>query len=142
MTMDRAQSQRVEQRLHFRRKPRPGRRVAIRYSIVDGTDGTARSEGRVANSTTAYTLNIGVGGAFVESEDPPPPGTRLVVDLIIPPDGRSIALSADVRWIADGEDDAAHGMGIRFHGLDEERLLVLNDYFASILPTVDHDEAP
>ena len=32
-------------------------------------------------------------------------------------------------------------MGVRFHGLDAAQTEILNDYFASLTPTLDHDEA-
>ena len=35
----------------------------------------------------------------------------------------------------------AHGMGVKFAGLDVEQLMALNEYFASLTSTMDHDEA-
>jgi uncharacterized protein (TIGR02266 family) len=126
---------RVEKRGHFRRKPRAGRRITVRYSVLDG-DGETRGP-----VESAFTVNIGVGGAFIASEDPPAPGSVLVLSLSVPPLGRTIELRGDVRWIADGDDDDVHGMGVRFQLLDEDRLQVLNEYFASLTATVDIDEA-
>ena len=116
---------------HFRRQARTGRRVSVHYSLVER--GETRPMGR------AYTTNIGVGGAFIATADPPPPGTHLVLQIAVPPTGRIIEVQGDVRWIADTELDAVHGMGVRFRGLDEEQLLVLNDYFAALTATLDHD---
>jgi hypothetical protein len=31
-------------------------------------------------------------------------------------------------------------MGVKFSGLDVDQLLALNEYFASLTSTVDHDE--
>ncbi len=125
-------------RHHFRRQPRPGRVVPVRYAIVDGAIG---ARGPLVE---ASTLNIGVGGAFICTDDPPPPGTALWVVLQLPAErargAATIEIKADVRWIADGDDDEEHGMGVRFTGLGDEALALLNDWFASLTPTLDHDE--
>jgi uncharacterized protein (TIGR02266 family) len=105
--------------------------MIVRYALLDG--------GETGPEQRAYTLNIGVGGAFIATSDPPPPGTQLVLGLALPQSGREIEAAGEVRWIADAEDDPIHGMGVRFHGLAEEELLALNDYFASLTPTVEHD---
>ncbi len=124
-----------QQPWHFRRKPRPGRQVKVRFAVIDGTE--------TGPAQFAETLNIGVGGAFIATDDPLPPGTRLVLGITVPAAGREREIEAlgDVRWIADAEDDAVHGMGVRFHGLAEDELEILNGYFASLTPTVDYDEA-
>src|SRR5438105_10109294 len=67
---------------HFRRKPRTGRRILVRYLVLDGEDGVVES---------AVTHNIGVGGAFIATDDPAAPGSRLAIDLIVP-DGPTIEL--------------------------------------------------
>ncbi len=121
-----------ERRGHFRGKPRPGRRVQVRYQAVG------------AEEQRAHTKNIGVGGAFVLTSRPPKVGThlRLVVEM---PTGPPIEVRAEVRWIVPavspgaGESQAPEaGMGVRFAGLDVEQLLALNEYFASLTATVDH----
>src|SRR5207253_10365590 len=109
---------------HFRRGPRVGRRVAIRYAPLDGET--------LGPEHAAATANIGVGGAFIETPDPPPPGTTLVIGVTVPTSGREIEALAEVRWIADSDEDTMIGMGVRFHGLDEDELEVLNDYFATL----------
>ena len=125
-----------ERRDHFRGKPRPGRRVEVRYRVVD--------RGQLSDEVRAYTKNIGVGGAFILSTDPPPPGASLQIAVTVPAAARAIEVRADVRWIVDGKHDeptGEHGMGVKFHSLDVEQLLALNEYFASLTATVDIDEA-
>lgn len=121
-----------ERRNHFRGKPRPGRRVEVQYRLVDGT-------GEEHEPLKAFTRNIGVGGAFIVTEDPAAPGCELQLTIQIPT-GKKIDVRGEVRWIADGEDDAVHGMGVKFHGLDVDQLLELNEYFTSLTNIVDHDE--
>lgn len=124
-----------ERRGYFRGKPRPGRRVEVRYRVKDAGDPTAEH--------LAFTKNIGVGGAFILTPDPPAPGAELVIALVVPQARHPIEVNGEVRWIIDGKHDEPekeHGMGVKFHGLDVDQLLALNEYFASLTATVDHDE--
>lgn len=116
-----------ERRGHFRGKPRPGRRVEVRYRLVE--NGVPQAE------TSAYTKNIGVGGAFILAAVPLQPGSLLQITVHMPQAPQPIEVEAEVRWIIAGE-----GMGVKFLGLDVEQLLALNDYFATITLTLDHDD--
>jgi uncharacterized protein (TIGR02266 family) len=118
---------------HFRGSPRPGRRVEVTYSIVAGN-------GEESKSHTAFTQNIGVGGAFIVTDEPAAPGSKLRVMVQIPPN-KKMDLRAEVRWIADSQRDGVHGMGVKFHDLDVGQLLELNEYFTSLTATVDLDDA-
>src|SRR5260370_19359161 len=125
-----------ERRGHFRGKARPGRRVEVRYRMFE--------HGQLSDEQRAYTKNIGVGGAFIISPDPPAPGTTLQILVQVPAAARPIEVKAEVRWIVDGkhdEDEHEYGMGVRLSGLDVQQLMALNEYFASLTSTVDHDEA-
>jgi uncharacterized protein (TIGR02266 family) len=117
---------------HYRGKPRPGRRVEVRYRVVD-----AHEEGPEQH---AFTRNIGIGGAFIVTADPAPSGSKLRVQVGVPPSGRTVTVKAEVRWIADGDDDPEHGMGVKFSGLAVEDVVALNEYFASLTETVDYEE--
>jgi uncharacterized protein (TIGR02266 family) len=123
-----------ERRGYFRGKPRPGRRVEVRYRTTDDTG---------AGEHLAFTKNIGVGGAFILTPEPLPPGTGLSIALNVPSARHPVEVTAEVRWIVDGKHDEPereHGMGVKFNGLDVDQLLALNEYFASLTSTVDHDE--
>jgi uncharacterized protein (TIGR02266 family) len=125
-----------ERRGHFRGKARPGRRVEVRWRVIE--------HGQLSDEQRAYTKNIGVGGAFIITPDPPPPGTHLQIALQVPASLRPIEVRGDVRWIVDGKDDEPdtdYGMGVKFAGLDVDQLMALNEYFASLTSTMDHDEA-
>lgn len=110
---------RHERRNHFRGKPRPGRRLAIRYRIDGGT--WIRGE----------TRNIGVGGAFIATGEPSRPGAAVELELEVPTCDKPLVLKGHVRWAQDGGTDDA-GMGVQFHEVDIDVLLELNDYFASL----------
>src|SRR5262245_15944436 len=104
---------------HFRGKPRPGRRVELRYKVVEAHE--------TGPEQVAHTANIGIGGAFIVTADPPPPGSRLAVVLSSLPGGRTITVKGDVRWISDGDEDPVHGMGVRFSGLGVDEVMALNE---------------
>lgn len=124
-----------ERRGHFRGKPRPGRRVEVTFQLE--ADGAAQP-------VRAVTKNIGVGGAFVSTTDPPAPGSALRLSLVVPQSQKLIEVRAEVRWIVDGKHDepeSEFGMGVKFSALDVEQLMLLNEYFASLTTAdlVDHD---
>lgn len=125
-----------ERRGHFRGKPRPGRRVEVRYRVIE--------TGQEPAEQHAFTKNIGIGGAFIITPDPSPPGTALQIALQVPAASRPIEVRGEVRWIVDGKHDEPereHGMGVKFNPLDVDQLLALNEYFATLTETVDLDEA-
>src|SRR5256885_310296 len=73
-----------ERRGHFRGKPRPGRRVEVRYRVTE--------RGETGEELRAFTKNIGVGGAFILTTDPAAPRAPLAarrpalmtLDLVLP----------------------------------------------------------
>ncbi len=124
-----------ERRDHFRGKPRNGRRVAVRYRLLE--------HGQLSEELRAFTKNIGIGGAFILTTDPAPPGAAVQLQIEVP-SAKAIEVKADVRWIVDGKHDepaGEHGMGVKFNALDVEQLLALNEYFASLTTTMDIDDA-
>jgi uncharacterized protein (TIGR02266 family) len=98
--------------------------VQVRYVAAGGEE------------VTAHTKNIGVGGAFIVTTNPPKIGTHLKVMIEMPNTGSTLEVRAEVRWVSDFPDK---GIGVRFAGLDVDQLLALNEYFASLTATVDHD---
>ena len=116
---------------HYRGKARRGRRVTVHYRVL--------AHGELLPEVRAQTRNIGVGGAFIESTDPSPPGTRLVVTLTLE-GGMLLDAQAEVRWIMDGDEDPFTGMGIKFLGLDPNEQRQLNEYCASLPTTDDLDD--
>ena len=122
-----------ERRGHFRGKARPGRRVEVRWRVVESS--------QLSDEQRAYTKNIGVGGAFIITPHPPPPGTSLQIALSVPATARALEVRGDVRWVvADVSDADEQGMGVKFAGLDVDQLMALNEYFGSLTSTIDHDE--
>jgi uncharacterized protein (TIGR02266 family) len=99
--------------------------VQVRYQTVAG-----------GAETRAHTKNIGVGGAFILAARPPVIGTRLRL-IIEMPGAAPMEVRAEVRWLSRKETES--GMGVRFAGLEVDQLLELNEYFATLTSTVDHD---
>jgi uncharacterized protein (TIGR02266 family) len=89
-----------------------------------------------AEEIAAHTKNIGVGGAFIVTPAPPKVGTHLRLMIEMPNTGSTLEVRAEIRWLSSSPDV---GMGVRFAGLDVDQLLTLNEYFASLTATVDHD---
>jgi uncharacterized protein (TIGR02266 family) len=113
-----------EKRRHFRGKARAGRRVDLEYRRVDGAE---------RDFTTGVTRNIGVGGAYILTDEPDHVGTLLEVRMTVPTSDMPIAVRAEIRWTAPALDETdTAGMGVRFLDIDVESLLKLSEYFASL----------
>jgi len=98
------------------------------------------------SAVTAFTHDIGVGGAFIETDRPAEVGTALTLELDVPGPAGVIEIAAEVRWVAkaaqagSGADAGAGagpgsrgpGMGVKFGPLEVEALLALSDYFATL----------
>jgi uncharacterized protein (TIGR02266 family) len=117
-----------EQWTHFRGKARPGRRVEIGYRRTDQPD---------AAFTKAVTRNIGVGGAYVLTNDPEKIGTTLAIRLTIPTAPQDIEVKGEVRWGNQDGDEEDAGMGVVFLDIDVDCVLVLGEYFASLTGAED-----
>lgn len=66
-----------------------------------------------SENLVSQTHDLGAGGTFIHSRQPPPVGTR--VSLTIGPDeatGERFTIDGRVAWIR--RDQAAHGFGVRF----------------------------
>ena len=117
-------SEKKERRTHFRGKARPGRRVELEYRRADSPDD---------KPSRAFTRNIGVGGAFIVTDDPYDVGTSVTVIIRVPTSDLTIEVAAEVRWKATSGEEI--GMGIKFQHLEVEQLLQLSEYFASLTGT-------
>ncbi len=108
---------RHERRHFFRGKARAGRVMPVRFRAPTQIGWIA-----------AETRNIGVGGAFIASQDVQPIGTSLTLEITLPTSEQTFMLQAVVRWASTREG----GMGVQFVGVDVDILLELNDYFSTL----------
>jgi uncharacterized protein (TIGR02266 family) len=110
---------------HYRGKARHGHRVAL----------TLRRDPEGAEATAAYTRDLGTGGAFIVTDEPLERGATLIVQIALP--AGSLEVRAEVRWADDGEADGKAGVGVRFLGLEDAALAMLDDYLDSMTGTTD-----
>jgi uncharacterized protein (TIGR02266 family) len=103
---------------HFRRSdPRYDRRVDVEI-ISDG------------QQIAGVSLNLSLGGIFVETTQLLIEGTPVQVRFKLPTQPELVEVSGEVRWLERGPD-RPQGMGIRFHGLRAREVWALNQFFQS-----------
>lgn len=81
---------------------------------------------------SSRTVNIGIGGAFIEAVDPLSPGTLLTLTLHLPPGDQVLRCSAHVAWVnhrdSPTKSSLPPGMGVEFFGLSEGNRALLSRY--------------
>jgi uncharacterized protein (TIGR02266 family) len=103
---------------HFRRSdPRYDRRVDVEIT----------SDGQ---QIQAVSLNLSLGGMFVETTELLVEETPVKVRFRIPTQPELVEVDAQVRWLERGPGRPV-GMGIRFHGLRAREVWALNRFFQS-----------
>lgn len=108
---------------HFRAKARPEVRVRIRWRRLDEPH---------TREIDAQTRNIGVGGAFVVTELPPPPGTPIELAIASPATWEPVRVRAVVRWTTGVTAEEGPGMGVEFTDLQARDVVSLHDFFVSL----------
>ena len=76
------------------------------------------------------TVNISVGGLFLESSFFLKPGTRLLVHLALPPKGREVTVKGEVVRV-DTKGDGPAGFALRFTDYVDGSEVVLATHFLS-----------
>ncbi len=95
-------------------------------------DASSRGGGE-ADWVSSDVRDLGVGGAFVATYRALPIGTALEVEVDLPGSGATLAVRAEVRWLAEpGRQPAGRdaGMGLAFAPLDTDGLLAVSEYLA------------
>lgn len=111
---------------HFRRSARTP--IELRVCFRRDEPGSALEKaGRISD--------LGMGGAFVYSERPPPIGTPIVVTLQAPTAWDPLELPAEVRWVNDapfaaGPAGAGRGFGLEFRRLAPAQATALYELLA------------
>lgn len=117
---------------HFRRSARAA--IELRVCFRRDEPGSALEKaGRIAD--------LGMGGAFVQSERPPAIGTAIVLTLQAPTAWDPLELPAEVRWVHEGDDDEAadgaappglgRGFGLKFRALAPTQAAALYELLSS-----------
>lgn len=105
-----------------RRYPRAELNVKARLSLADDPS-------RVFEASLP-TVNISVGGLFLESSFFLKPGTRLLVHLALPPKGREVTVKGEVVRV-DTKGDGPSGFALRFTDYVDGSEVVLATHFLS-----------
>jgi uncharacterized protein (TIGR02266 family) len=101
---------------HFRRiDPRYERQLDVEV-LSDGKKQTSR------------TVNISLGGLFLESAAALELGDAVQLRFQLPTQPEPVEVSGDVRWVVK-KDGGATGIGIRFQGLRARDVWALNQFF-------------
>lgn len=81
---------------------------------------------------SSRTVNIGIGGTFIEAASSLPPGTLLSLKINLPPGDRVLRCRAHVAWVnhreAPTKSSLPPGMGVEFFGLSAENHALLSRY--------------
>ena len=103
---------------HFRRiDPRYERQLDVEV-VSDGKKVTSR------------TVNISLGGIFLDSSAPLEIGTTVQLRFHLPTQPEPVEVAGDVRWVVKKEGTGG-GIGIRFQGLRARDVWALNQFFQS-----------
>lgn len=113
---------------HFRRSARTP--IELRVCFRRDEPGAALEKaGRIAD--------LGMGGAFVQSDRPPPVGAGIVVTLQSPTAWDPLELPAEVRWVSeDGRTELpsgaiGRGFGVKFRALSPSQAAALYELLSS-----------
>jgi uncharacterized protein (TIGR02266 family) len=97
----------IETQIERRRSPRSPLLVRVSYSTVDAL-------------FSEFTRNINEGGLFIETESPPPPGTRVSLQFQLPGGSDPIHARGRVTWVTPASASTPAGMGVEFEHLGPE----------------------
>lgn len=107
---------------HFRRSARTP--IELRVCFRRDEPGAALEKaGRISD--------LGMGGAFVQVDRPPPIGTPILLTLQAPTAWDPLELPAEVRWLSDDPVGLGQGFGLEFRGLAPSQATALYELLAS-----------
>lgn len=103
----------IEQRRHTRTP------VDVQLMFTD-TSPTSSS------AKPARAKDISLGGMFIKTDRPPPPGSQVAIAVTLPEQKDLLLIPGIVRWVSDDE-----GMGIQFTQLDGKLTHAISHYVAT-----------
>jgi uncharacterized protein (TIGR02266 family) len=99
------------------------RRIDPRYERQLDVEVTADGK-----KLTSKTVNISLGGLFLDSATPLEIGATVQLRFQLPTQPEAVEVAGDVRWVV--KKDGQHsGIGIRFQGLRARDVWALNQFF-------------
>jgi uncharacterized protein (TIGR02266 family) len=76
---------------------------------------------------SAHSINISLGGMFVDTELTLPFGARVLLKFRVSTQAEAIEVEGQVRWA--GSTEEGRGIGVRFEGLRARDVWALNKFF-------------
>jgi hypothetical protein len=108
---------------HFRKSARTAVELRVHFR---------RDEPDAALEKAGLIADLGMGGAFVQSERPPGVGTPIVVTLQMATAWDPLELPAEVRWVSENEKGLGKGFGMKFRSLQPTQATALYELLASL----------
>lgn len=93
------------------------------------------------NFYAGFAENLSAGGVFIATHKLKPVGSPIELTINLP-DGIQIRATGEVRWIRvfNERSDTPPGMGVRFNGLAEASVALIQDFLARRDPLFFDDE--
>jgi uncharacterized protein (TIGR02266 family) len=107
-------------------------RFAVDLDVTVGSD---------HNFYAGFAENLSAGGVFIATHKLKPVGSKIELTINLP-DGVQIRATGDVRWIRvfNEQSDTPPGMGVRFDGLAEASVALIQSFLARRDPLFFDDE--
>lgn len=115
--------------------PSPGEkrshvRFPVRLAVQYGKDNPITYNG--------FILNMSGGGVYIQTNEPLPVGSEILIRLFIPPQIKLLGeIRGKVAWVNTGDFPLPKGMGIEFETTEKEGLKQLVTYFGEEKPLID-----
>lgn len=78
------------------------------------------------------TVDIGMGGAFIETRRPPRSGEPILLRLASPTAWDPLVIACTTAWTTDGADGRPVGFGVKFEDLTRIQLAALHALLQSL----------
>lgn len=107
-------------------------RFAVDLDVTVGSD---------HNFYAGFAENLSAGGVFIATHKLKPVGSKIELTVNLP-DGVQIRATGDVRWIRvfNEQSDTPPGMGVRFDGLADASVALIQNFLARRDPLFFDDE--
>lgn len=107
-------------------------RFAVDLDVTVGSD---------HNFYAGFAENLSAGGVFIATHKLKPVGSKIELTINLP-DGVQIRATGDVRWIRvfNEQSDTPPGMGVRFDGLADASIALIQKFLARRDPLFFDDE--
>lgn len=66
------------------------------------------------DETESLMMNLSLGGAFIKTENPAPPGTPITLRVYLGAEETPLSVSAEVVWLRRSDKGEEPGMGVKF----------------------------